>query len=114
MKGTIKSTEEISSLFQKAQRTTTSNFIALAERRERDKRGAYGRLAFVAGKRLGSAPQRNRAKRLMREAARKAQAPWEAFDVVFVAREKIITATLDMVLKDMEHVKRRLVGNGGR
>jgi ribonuclease P protein component len=72
-----------------------------------------GRLAFVAGKRLGSAPERNRAKRLMREAAHQLKAPWDDRDVVFVARDKTVTATLDAVVRDMECLLRRMNSKKG-
>jgi ribonuclease P protein component len=107
VKGTIKSTDEISSLFKTAQKYTTGSLIALIGTTDRE-RGTGGRVAFVAGKRLGSAPKRNRAKRLLREAARKTDAPWFDMDIVFVAREKTTTTSLSMVVEDMLCVQRKL------
>jgi ribonuclease P protein component len=66
-----------------------------------------GRVAFVAGKRLGSAPRRNRAKRLMREAARLLGIPQDGHDRVFIARQQTTKATLDAVMRDMERLLRR-------
>jgi ribonuclease P protein component len=113
VKGTIKSTDEITTLFKTAQRITTNNLIVLSCE-TKDGRGLLGRVAFIAGKRLGSAPQRNKAKRLMREAAFFTQAPWPGFDVVFVAREQTISTTLNILIKDMESVRQRLIGQKRR
>lgn len=56
-------------------------------------RGLEGspRLGFVAGKKVGNAVQRNRAKRRMREAARRVDLP-SGFDVVLVATADVNTA----------------------
>jgi ribonuclease P protein component len=101
VRGTIKSTDEISTLFKTAQRITTSNIILLISKTN-DTRGLQGRVAFIAGKRLGTAPQRNRAKRLMRHAAFLMEAPWSGYDVVFIAREKTTSARLDEVVKELK------------
>ncbi len=53
------------------------------------------RCGFVAGKKVGSAVRRNRAKRLLREAVRARQAALaEGWDLVFVARPPLAEATL--------------------
>jgi ribonuclease P protein component len=107
VKGTIKSTDEITTLFKTAQRITTSNLIVLSSETDA-KRDLPGRVAFIAGKRLGSAPRRNRAKRLMREAASFAQVPWSGFDVAFIAREQTASATLTALIEDIEGARQRL------
>ena len=61
--------------------------------------GAAGELCtrcgFVAGKKVGSAVRRNRAKRLLREAVRARQAALAGgWDLVFVARPPLAEATL--------------------
>lgn len=43
---------------------------------------------FVAAKRLGGAVWRNRAKRVMRDAVRRAGGPWNGFDVALVAKKE--------------------------
>lgn len=45
-----------------------------------------GRVAFIAGKKLGGAVVRNRAKRVLRAAARTAGGPWAGLDVLLIAR----------------------------
>jgi ribonuclease P protein component len=136
MKGTIKSADELSLLFKTAHKHTTTNLMVLEGERtapsnKMPKQGsltAYpqnqtphpqqekhrGRLAFIAGKRLGNAPKRNKAKRLMREAARQLKAPWNGRDVVFVAREQTATAPLSEIVRDMERLLKRMNGRNDR
>lgn len=90
MKGTIKSKTEMERLFREGRRS--SSYLVALIAVPRDNVGGPGRCAFVAGKKLGPAPLRNRCKRVMREAARELGAPWPGFDVVFVARRKTARA----------------------
>lgn len=55
-------------------------------------RGPQGRVAFIAGKRMGGAVLRNRAKRVLRAAVDRAGGPWPGHDVVLIARERTATA----------------------
>ena len=103
MKGTIKSSEEISGLFTTAKRVNHRALVALIAETN-NKRGLSGRVAFIAGKKLGTAPQRSRAKRVLREAARRQGAPWEGFDVVLIAKNTTLTASFQEILVAMERV----------
>lgn len=58
----------------------------------------WGRCAFIAGKKLGTAPVRSRCKRVMRAAARELGAPWSGYDVVFIARRRVSYAPHDAVV----------------
>lgn len=59
------------------------------------------RLAVVASRRVGGAVQRNRAKRLLREAAR--QRSWgPGWDVVLVARGACADSQLDAVAQELD------------
>ena len=91
---TIKSSREIDTVFRTATRVAHPVLIALiAETPEG--RGRQGRVAFVAGKKLGSAVTRNRSRRVLREAARRAGGPWPGHDVAFVARPATPTADVE-------------------
>ena len=113
MKGTIKPTDEITALFNAGQRVHTDNIMALIQK-SCNKRGSSGRVAFIAGKRLGNAPVRNKAKRRMREAAHRLQAPWWGYDVVFVAKKRVVEAGFEGVLRDMERIRQELSEAGER
>ena len=68
------------------------------------------RFGFVTSKRLGGAVQRNRTRRLMREAAR-ALLPglWPGYDIVVIATKQAVGATLDAIRESMQ----RLLGLAG-
>ena len=89
---TIRSSREIDAVFRLGRRAAGPLVTALVANTPvgRDPRG---RVAFVAGKRLGNAVKRNRAKRLLRSASREAGGPWRGFDVVLMARSPLLDAT---------------------
>jgi len=91
MKNTIKSKERITWLFNNGSRYFGAGFLLLYCPLEAEAQEAHeaGRVAFIAGKKLGTAPLRNRAKRRLREAAAEAGAPWSGYDVVLVAKQSI-------------------------
>ncbi|MDR1015055.1 MAG: ribonuclease P protein component [Coriobacteriales bacterium] len=113
MRHTIKSAAEISILFKTAHRAATGDLVIMIKRNDKQ-RGSDGRVAFIAGKRLGNAPLRNRAKRMMREAAWRAGMPWPGFDVLLVAREHTAEASLEGLVGDIEGLKGRLMGESGK
>ena len=84
---TIKSSREIDELFKTGARGRDTHAVVIAAPTESTERGPRGRVAFVAGKRLGNAVLRNRSRRVLREAARHCGAPWDGFDVVIMAVE---------------------------
>ena len=105
---TIKSTTEIDALFQRGTRASESEVVVLAGATPTG-RGPEGRVAFVAGKKLGSAVRRNRAKRVLRASARRMGCPWAGYDVVLIAR----THTADAVWKDVDASMGRALARAG-
>ncbi|MCL1879876.1 MAG: ribonuclease P protein component [Actinomycetia bacterium] len=100
-------------MFRTAERQT-QRLLTLLWAGEDEDRGHDGRVAFIAGKRLGSAPSRNRAKRLLREAARQQGAPWPERRVLLIAREACAGASLLEVNGDLDKALRRMYGTGKR
>lgn len=96
VKGTIKSKEDVERLFSSGRRSSSYVFTVLQCRNEENENG---RCAFIAGKKLGNAPLRNRCKRVMREVARELGAPWDGYDVAFIAHRKTATESHEKLLK---------------
>jgi ribonuclease P protein component len=88
---TIKSSREIDTIFRTATRVAHPLLIVLISQTP-EGRGPQGRVAFIAGKKLGNAVMRNRSRRVLREAARRAAAPWAGHDVALIARPGTATA----------------------
>jgi ribonuclease P protein component len=82
---TIKSSREIQEVFAHSNRLAHPLLVMLYAPTPANRAGD-GRVAFVAGKRLGNAVWRNRSKRVLREACRRAGGPWQGYDVVLMAR----------------------------
>jgi ribonuclease P protein component len=99
--GTIKSSREIDNVFREAKRAAHPLIIILATRTP-DGRGRAGRVAFIAGKKLGNAVVRNRSKRVLRETARRCEGPWEGYDTLLIARP----ATRDASWEDLDRALR--------
>lgn len=83
---TIKSSREISAIFNQSRRVAHPLVVALIAPTP-EGRGQEGRVVFVAGKRIGNAVTRNRAKRVLRAALGRSGGPWPGYDVALVARE---------------------------
>lgn len=60
--------------------------------------GQEGRVAFIAGKKLGNAVWRNKAKRRMRSLCKDCEGPWSKYDVIFLAKSQINEVTYSKVL----------------
>jgi len=105
VKGTIKSKERIAWLFDHGNRKYGPGYMviyhAFDDSLDPD---VTGRLAFIAGKKMGSAPVRNRAKRRLREAARSAGAPWRGLETVFVARKEILQVDFETLTQSIKQL----------
>ena len=107
MRGTIKSATEISSLFANAKRYSTKNLVVLIGEHT-DGRGLNGRVAYIAGKRLGSAPLRSRAKRRLRAAVVDAGANEWGYDLVFIASTATLFIEFQTLVDDIKRLRKRL------
>jgi ribonuclease P protein component len=99
---TLKAPSEIDALFKTGRRGSTDLMVVLSAITP-TRRDPLGRVVFVAGKKLGGAVMRNRCKRVLRDAVRRAGGPWDGFDVALVARAKAATAppaALDGALRE--------------
>ena len=75
----------------------------------REGEGAALRLGVVAGRKVGGAVQRARAKRLMREAYRRNRHRFSGpFDVVLVARRAILETRWEDLVKELLELARRV------
>lgn len=105
MKGTVKSKAEMERLFHEGRRSSSSLLSVIIAPAACEN----GRVAFIAGKKLGVAPLRSRCKRVMRAAAAELGFPRQGHDVVFIARRRVATADHRKVLSEM----RKCLENGG-
>lgn len=103
---TIKASSEIDKIFKEGRRAAHPLVIALV-RATPEGRGLDGRVAFVAGKRIGGAVVRNRCKRVLRAAARASGAPWPGKDVVLIARDGTPAAPAADLHRAVSEVTRR-------
>ena len=103
---TIKSSREIDEVFRTSTRVAHPLLIALIVETP-EGRGRQGRVAFIAGKKLGGAVTRNRSRRVLREAARRAGGPWSGQDVALVARPGTGTADTAALDRAFDTVLRR-------
>lgn len=84
----LRKRSEISRIIESGAKTTSESFFAYWVVEAAPETPGPARVAMAAGKRLGSAPRRNRIKRKLREAYRhnKGLLPWMNASLVFVAR----------------------------
>lgn len=112
---TIKSSIEISQLFSAGKRYKTPYITFIVEERAPVQDRGHdvqhdraGRVAFIAGKKLGNAVWRNSAKRRMRAICHEMGGPWPDKDVVLLAKASLCKAPYAKVLSTCEDVSRRL------
>ncbi|MDO4289867.1 MAG: ribonuclease P protein component [Eggerthellaceae bacterium] len=111
---TIKSSDEISRIFSCGRRFKTPFLTLIVERCEAEgktelskQHDPRGRVAFIAGKKLGNAVWRNAAKRRMRSLCGDLGGPWAGYDVIFLAKSTINEASYSKVVAACERTIRR-------
>lgn len=116
---TITSSIEISQLFSSGKRIKTPYLTLIVKehtdgnpRGDVEQHGPSGRVAFIAGKKLGNAVWRNRAKRRMRAVCRDLGGPWSACDVIFLAKRSLCEVPYGKVLQTCGDASRRLASFG--
>ncbi|MCL2754941.1 MAG: ribonuclease P protein component [Oscillospiraceae bacterium] len=103
---TLKTTNEFQRLFKKGRSVVTYAFICYYAANDLE----TNRLGVVASKKVGNAPARSRAKRILREAFRAAEPTLSAkigkpCDFVFVARAKTPELKSTKVLKQINEIR---------
>ena len=86
-------------MFSNGRRVHTPYFTLIVLPQQRDRQHTMrGRVAFVAGKKLGNAVWRNAAKRRMRAIAFDSGAGWSGYDVVFLAKKRVTSSVYEDML----------------
>lgn len=104
---TIKSSTEISNLFACGRRFNAPNLTILISKSSQHDQP--GRVAFIAGKKLGNAVWRNTAKRRLRAICQEIGGPWSGYDVIFLAKKGINKATYSKVLFECNELLKKAV-----
>lgn len=86
---TVRSSREIDDIFRKGDRSV-DELLTVFSLETSDPAAMAGRVVFIAGRKVGNAVLRNRCKRVIREAVRRAGGPWPGHDVALVARAGIL------------------------
>ena len=97
----IKSSNEISLIFDKGRRFSTP-YLTLIVLRNEEQHGQPGRVAFIAGKKQGNAVWRNQAKRRMRSICRDIDGIISDCNIVYLAKQQLLNERYDIVLECVE------------
>lgn len=107
MKNTIKQNREFLRCYSRGKCCVNGCIVIYAIKNSRNE--GKNRFGLTAGKAVGNAVKRNRAKRLMREAFRKTSAfQVTGFDMIIVARGRINGKSAHIVLNDFEGALKKL------
>lgn len=64
----------------------------------------FGRVAFIAGKKLGNAVWRNRAKRRLREIYRQNFSSYKGLDILMIAKQNLLDSSYKSVFETTERI----------
>lgn len=95
MRGTLTSKRDIERLFDAGVAGRTHILTVVARRA--DGEDLRGRVMVVAGRSVGSAVRRNRAKRVLREAVKRAGGPWAGHHVAVIAKPRLLEVRIEQV-----------------
>ena len=104
----IKSSLEISKIFSKGKRINTPSVTLLVLKQSDRASNSSGRIAFIAGKKIGNAVWRNGAKRRLREISKQTDLDSMNYDVLLIARKNILQRDFWTIVKECEKVKLKL------
>ena len=107
MNAVIKSSDQISDIFRSGARFNGKTLSIITKEHDETQRDPSGRVAFIAGKKLGCAVVRNRSKRVLRAVAREVGLPVAGYDVVLVANPRTRYAAHGEVVGNLEGLLRR-------
>ena len=102
---TIKSSSEISNIFSNGTKHSTPSVVFIVLKRSDRTSKSSGRVAFIAGKKLGCAVWRNGAKRRLREICNKMDDQFYGLDVVLVAKHNILDRDFWKIVDECKRVK---------
>jgi len=105
---TIKSKTDIDRLFKEGIRAGRGTVVVLVIPNREPRDPEPGRVVFVAGKKNGGAVHRNRCKRVLREACRRAGGPWAGLQVALIARRSVAFAAPARIDRDLAAALREL------
>jgi ribonuclease P protein component len=91
---------------QGGRRVVSPGFVFMLDRSSSDR---APRLGITASRRVGNAVQRNRAKRLVREAFRRVRSTWPPVDVVVIVREGLGNKKLGDVVSEWQAARGRIL-----
>lgn len=98
----LRKNEEFQKVFQHGKSSANRQFVVYQLPKEEQK---HVRIGLSVSKKLGNAVQRNRIKRLMKEALREtAEELKQECDVVIIARKPAASMELEEVRKSLKHV----------
>lgn len=102
----LKSSDQISDVFNTGIRYS-SGLVRILIKKHEEQRGPCGRVAFIAGKKLGNAVVRNKSKRLLRAAAQYCDMPVDGYDVVLMATSKTKSASSLEIAESLGYLLRK-------
>ena len=104
---TIKSSADITYLFENGRRIGTPDFSFIIARTA-EQHDQNGRVAFIAGKKNGNAVWRNKAKRRMRALYRDLDMDFPGYDMVLMARKQINEMRYVDLKEDLSQAKHKM------